>query len=74
MVETVRVEKKPGAHAYDCAELADGTLLVRVTAKAHDGEANKAVAKLIAEHYGLAPTRVKLTRGATSRHKVFELP
>ena len=73
MVETVHVETKPGAHADDCAELADGTLLVRVTVKAHDGEANKTIAKVVAEHYGLAPTRVKLTRGATSRHKVFEL-
>lgn len=71
--EIVHVETKPGAHANDCAELADGTLLVRVTAKAHDGEANKAVAKVVAEHYDLAPTHVKLTHGATSRHKVFEL-
>jgi len=70
---TIHVEAKPGAHANDCAELADGTLVVRVTAKAYDGEANKMVQKVVAEHYSVAPSRLQLTRGATSRHKTFTL-
>lgn len=73
IVTIIRVEARPGAHANDCAELADGTIVARVTAKAHDGEANKMVQKVIAEHYNVAPSRLQLTRGTTSRHKTFTL-
>lgn len=69
----VHVEAKPGARAEDCAELADGTLVVRVAARAHDGEAKKAVQKVVAQHYNIAPSRLRLIRGATTRHKAYTL-
>lgn len=48
-------------------------LTVYTHARAHDGEANEAVIRLIAEHFGVAKTRVKIIRGATSKNKIIDV-
>lgn len=47
--------------------------LVRVTAAPDGGKANKAVCETIAKALGVAKSKVKLVRGATSRHKMLEV-
>lgn len=49
-------------------------LAVRVSAAPEKGRATKAVAKLLADYYGVPKSQVKCVRGETSHHKVFELP
>jgi hypothetical protein len=49
----------------------DGALRVAVTAPADKGRANKAILKLLADALGIAPGRIELASGATSRRKVF---
>ena len=51
----------------------DGSLVVYTKAPAIEGRANLVAVKLVAKHYGVAVSRVKLVRGATSRNKVFEI-
>lgn len=51
----------------------NGSLTIYTKAPAIEGRANLAAIKLLAKHYGVAPSRVKLVRGATSRNKVFEI-
>mgnify|MGYP000957363379 CR=1 len=51
----------------------DGSLTIYTKALAIEGRANLVAIKLLAKHYGVAPSRVKLVRGATSRNKVFEI-
>lgn len=51
----------------------DGSLTVYTKAPAIEGRANLVAIKLVAKHYGVAPSWVKLVRGATSRDKVFEI-
>ena len=51
----------------------DGSLTIYTKAPAIEGRANLAAVKLLAKHYGVAPSRVKLVRGATSSNKVFEI-
>ena len=48
-------------------------VLVRVTAAPNDGEANKAVRKLLAKELGIAKSKVSILRGETSRHKLLEI-
>ena len=48
-------------------------LVVRTHARAHDGEANKAVVKLLAKHFGVAKSCVRIISGATSKHKTIEI-
>ena len=63
----------PGARS-EGLEIGDGALLVKVRAKAKDGEANAAVMALLAEALGIAASRLRLLRGATGRDKVVQLP
>lgn len=66
------VRVTPGARV-ESLELTDGKLLAKVRAKPEDGKATEAVRGLIAAGLGLAPTRVELLRGATSREKLFRV-
>jgi uncharacterized protein YggU (UPF0235/DUF167 family) len=67
------VRVTPGARA-EALELAEGKLLAKVRAKPQDGKANTAVIELIASALGVAPSRLQLLRGATSREKLIGLP
>lgn len=62
----------PGAR-IEALEIAADRLLAKVRAKPEDGKANAAVIDLVARALGLAPSRVTLLRGATSREKLLRL-
>ena len=51
----------------------DGTLRVHTTTAPTDGKATADVVKMLARHYGVPKTSIKLMRGETSRDKVFEI-
>ena len=51
----------------------DNTVKVRVTAKPIDGEANKEVIKLLAEHFKVPEQNVKIIRGHASNKKMVEI-
>ena len=63
----------PGARSESIA-IEDGRLSVKVRAKPQDGAANDAVLSLLAGALGVAPSRLRLLRGATSRDKLVQLP
>lgn len=48
-------------------------LAVYVTAPADKNKANEALIRLLAKHFDVAPSRVVIIRGHTSRHKVIEI-
>ena len=52
----------------------DGALLVRVTAAPAEGAANDAVIRSVAKALDIAPSAVRIERGATSRTKVLSVP
>ena len=69
---SVRLTPKGGRDAIEGIEqLADGraVLKTRVRAAASEGEANSALIRLIAHTLDIAPRRVSLTAGGTSRIK-----
>ena len=66
------VRVTPGARS-EGLDIAEGRLLARVRAKPEDGKANEAVCALLAAGLGLAPSRIELLRGATSREKQFRI-
>ena len=66
----VRVTPKASRNAVTV----DGDAIrVHVTTVPEDGKANAAVVKLLAKALGVAKSRLVLTRGATSRDKVFRI-
>jgi len=65
------VRVKPGASRDAIAGLHAGALLIRLTAPAREGAANEALARLLSRALGIAPSSVRLLRGAGSRDKVL---
>ena len=68
----LRLGVTPGARSESLA-IEHGKLLVKVRAKPADGAANAAVLELLARALGLATSRLRLLRGATSREKLVQL-
>ena len=65
---------KPNSrHREEVVANDDGSLTVYTKAPAIEGRANAAEVKLLAKHFGVAPSKVKLVRGAASKYKVFEV-
>jgi uncharacterized protein len=72
LVVTVRLTPKAGRDSIDgIVRLSDGrsVLKVRVAAAPSEGEANSALARLLAQTLHVAPRDVMLVGGATSRIK-----
>ncbi|MPS67423.1 MAG: DUF167 domain-containing protein [Novosphingobium sp.] len=70
--QRLAVRVTPGAKV-EKLEIIDGRVLVKVRAKPEDGKANEAVRALLAAALDLAPSRLELLRGATSREKQFHV-
>ncbi len=65
---------KPNSTKGPLVELQDdGSLIVYIRAIAADNQANEALIKLLAKHYGVPKTRVTIVRGQTSRHKIVSI-
>ena len=65
---------KPNSrHREEVVTNDDGSLTIYTKAPAIEGRANAAAAKLLAKHFGVALSKVKLVRGAASKYKVFEV-
>ena len=65
---------KPNSrHREEVVPNDDGSLTIYTKAPAIEGRANLAAAKLLAKYLGVAPSRVKLARGASSKYKIFEI-
>ncbi|MBY6048390.1 DUF167 domain-containing protein [Vannielia litorea] len=69
---TFAVRVTPNARA-DAVIVEGDRLKITTTATPEGGKANAAVTKLLAHALGVAPSRLTLTAGATSRDKTFRL-
>ena len=63
---------KPGTSQEKIIEKTPGELTVYLRAKAHDGEANVALIKLLAKHFKIPKTTIKIVQGAKSKNKTIE--
>jgi uncharacterized protein (TIGR00251 family) len=69
----LKVRVQPGSSRNEIAGQRNGVVIVRVTAPAVDGKANKAACKLLAELCDIAPSSVEIVRGESRRDKVVRL-
>ncbi|MBR3220386.1 DUF167 domain-containing protein [Candidatus Saccharibacteria bacterium] len=69
----VSLRVKPGSSQEKVILTDDGSLVVYCHARAHDGEANAAVVRLVAEYYGVAKSSVRIVRGAKNKDKILEI-
>lgn len=66
------VRVTPGARTEGIA-IEQGRVVVKVRAKPDDGKATAAVCVLVAAALEVAPSKVQLLRGATSREKLLQI-
>ncbi len=69
----VVVRVKPGSSKGPLVESDEEGLVVFVREKAIDGAANDGVIKLLADHFGVPKSRVRVMRGHTARIKQIEI-
>jgi len=69
----LKIRVQPGSSRNEVAGQREGVVVVRVTAPAVEGKANKAACKLLAQTCGIPPTRVEIVRGEARRDKVVRL-
>lgn len=69
----ISVRVKPGTKGMARLEQQkDGSYVAFLHARAHDGEANKALLELISDEFHVAKTQISIVSGAKSRQKTIE--
>lgn len=63
---------KPGSSQEKILQTGENELTVYLRAKPHDGEANEALIKILAKHFSISKTSIKIIRGQKSRIKTIE--
>ncbi|MEX2054291.1 MAG: DUF167 domain-containing protein [Candidatus Colwellbacteria bacterium] len=69
----IYVRVKPSSRQEKVERVDDTHFKIWVKEPAKEGKANIAVIKLLAKHLDMAPSRIELVSGHTSRDKVFKL-
>lgn len=65
---------KPNSrHREEVVVGSDGVYIIYTKAPAIEGRANAAAIKLLAKHFGVSKSQIRLLHGATSKHKVFNI-
>jgi len=67
------VRAKASAKKEQCKRIDSTHFAVSVRAVREAGRANDAIGRVLADHFGIARSRVRLISGATSANKVFNI-
>ncbi len=67
------IQAKPNAREEKVEKIDDARLVVSVKEPPVQGRANAAIQKALAEYFKVAPSRVRLVAGYSSKQKVFEI-
>ncbi|HET9822698.1 MAG TPA: DUF167 domain-containing protein [Burkholderiaceae bacterium] len=73
MARTLQIRVKPQSRVDALVEQPDGTWLAQVRAMPVEGQANAAVIALVASHFGVRRTQVRIKSGGASRTKRVEI-
>jgi len=68
----IQVKVKPSSKTEELSREGDN-FIVKVKEPPKEGKANQAVIKLLAEHFGVPQSQVRILSGFRSRNKVIEV-
>ena len=68
----IQVKVKPNSKSEEVSQVGDN-LVVKVKAPPREGKANQAVIRVLAKHFSVPQSRVKILGGARSKDKVIEI-
>ncbi|MDO8560761.1 MAG: DUF167 domain-containing protein [bacterium] len=69
----ITVRTKPGSKTPGIKIISENHFIICVKEPPKEGKANAAVIKALAEHFQIAPTRITLIKGQTSKEKIFNI-
>lgn len=69
----ITVQAKPGAREERVEKMDETHYVVAVKEPPVQGRANAAIVRALAAHFGVAPSRVRILTGHTSRQKIMEI-
>ncbi len=67
------VTAKPKSKISSIEQIDSTHFIARVKEPPTEGKANIALSEMLAEHFGVGQSRVRLLSGASSKQKVFEI-
>lgn len=67
------VRVKPSAKIEKVEKIDAASFTVSVKEPPKEGKANYVVIRVLADYFGIAPSKIHLVSGFSSRHKVFEV-
>jgi uncharacterized protein len=68
----IQVKVKPNSRTEEVSREGD-SFIVKVKEPPRESKANQAVIKLLAEHFGVPQSRVRILSGLRSKNKVIEV-
>ena len=74
MARRISVTVKPNARLAAITQLGEVEFHAAIREPARDGKANLALVDLLARHFGIPKSAVKIIRGRSARRKVIEIP
>ncbi len=69
----IAVRVHPGSKRQEIKAAGENCLEVWLHAPAADGKANASLRRLLADHFSLPQSRIRLLHGAASRRKLFAI-
>ena len=73
MISKYSIKVIPNSKHAEIIEEETGALRIKLKAKPQEGEANKALINLLADHFKVKKRDVKILTGFTSRSKIVEI-
>jgi uncharacterized protein (TIGR00251 family) len=68
----IQVKVKPNSRTEEVSQEGD-SFIIKVKEPPREGKANQAVIKLLAEHFGVPQSQVRILSGFRSRNKLIEV-
>ena len=68
----IQVKVKPNSKIEEVSQEGD-SFIIKVKEPPKEGKANQAVIKLLAEHFGVPQSRVRILSGFRSKNKIIEV-
>jgi uncharacterized protein (TIGR00251 family) len=73
MARRISVTVQPNSKSPSVTKLTESVFRAAVREPSRDGEANRALIELLARHFGIAKSTIRIVRGHRSRHKLIDL-
>lgn len=72
-MKRIYVKVSPKSSRNEVAQISDGEYRVKLTAAPVDGKANEALVALLAKHFKVAKSCIKIVGGKTAKTKIVDI-